>query len=359
MNSVVQIVQHLSPGGIETMALDLHGYFDRQGERSYIVSLEGDRQSAIKAWPRLRDYADRVLFLDKPAGVSPAFVTRLARQLRALDAQTLHTHHIGPLLYGGLASHFTSIRTHIHTEHDAWHLECPRRRRLQRWLLRLSKPVLVADAQAVGDAIRRLLNPRELTVIPNGVDTRKFSPGPRGTARRQLGLPAGAKIIGCAGRLEAIKGQGQLIEALIWLPPEVHVALAGGGSYEAELRAQASALGLDDRVHFLGRLDDVATFYRALDCFCLPSFKEGMPLSPLEAQACDIPAIVTDVGAARESLCPESGVLIAPGDSGAIADAATRLLNRGPGVSPRAFVRREADFDTMAQAYTALHATQN
>ena len=359
MNSVVQIVQHLSPGGIETMALELHAFFERHGERSYIISLEGDRESAIEAWPRLRDYADRIVFLGKPPGISVSFVARLARQLRALNATTLHTHHIGPLLYGGLASHFTSIKAHIHTEHDAWHLECPRRRRLQRWLLRLSKPVLVADAQAVGDAIHRLLNPRELMVIPNGVDTRKFSPGPRSAARRRLGLPARAKIIGCAGRLEAIKGQGQLIEALIWLPQDVHVALAGGGSHEAELKAQVSALGLEGRVHFLGRLDDVAGFYRALDCFCLPSFKEGMPLSPLEAQACDIPAIVTDVGAARESLCPESGVLIAPGDAGAIADAATRLLEKGPGVSPRAFVRREADFETMAQAYTALHATQN
>ena len=355
MSTVVQVVQHLRPGGIETMALDLHGFFEKQTGRSYIVSLEGERQSAMQAWPRLREYADRIIFLNKPDRTSPRFLVRLVRQLRALGTETLHTHHIGPLLYGGLAGRLASVKTHIHTEHDAWHLECPRRQRLQQWLLRLSRPVLVADAEAVGSVLRKLFNPKRLLVIPNGIDTGKFAPANQFAARCDLYLPQNVRIIGSAGRLEPLKGQGLLIEALLQMPPDVHVALAGDGSQETSLRLQTESLGLCERVHFLGRIDDMPGFYRALDVFCQPSFMEGMPLAPLEAQACGVPAIVTDVGASRETLCPNSGILIPAGNVDAIAASAKQLFSNQIQTSPRDFVKRYCDFENMAQAYTALH----
>ena len=355
MQTIVQIVQHLRPGGIETMALDLHGYFTAQGHASWIISLEGEHAAALSAWPRLRQYADRIVFLDKPDRLSPAFVLRLAAQLRRVGATSVHTHHIGPLLYGGLARPLAGVRSLVHTEHDAWHLECPRRRRLQKWLLRLLRPVLVADAEDVGKVLRDLFDPRDLRVIRNGIDTKRFTPGDRDAARQRLGLPTDVRLVGCAGRLEAVKGQAYLIRALARLPADVHLALAGHGSEELELREASDALGLAQRVHFLGRIDDMPGFYRALDCFCQPSLREGMPLAPLEAQACGAPAIVSDVGGSRECLCPHSGILIPPGDVDAIVAAVTDALATAPARSPRDFVCDHGDRDAMAQAYSALH----
>ena len=355
MKTIVQIVQHLRPGGIETMSLDLQKHFTGKGENAWIISLEGDMETAMEHWPRLRDYRERLLFLDKPEGLSARFLLRLMRELRRLKADVVHTHHIGPLLYGGLARKALGIDVHIHTEHDAWHLEDPRRRRLQRRLLRTCRPRLVADADSVGMALSRFLDLNDLVVIRNGIDTRRFVAGDASQARQQLGLPADRRLLGCSGRLELLKGQKLLIDALPQLPADVDIVLAGSGSYEKQLRELVDARGLSSRVHFLGRVDDMPLFYQALDLFCLPSFKEGMPLSPLEAQACDIPAIVTDVGGSVESLCPATGKAIPPGNSLAIVEAVDQLLNNPLPGSPRVFVQQHASVDQMAEGYARLH----
>ena len=355
MKTNVQIVQHLRPGGIETMALDLHDYFQQQGHESYIISLEGDIESALATWPRLGRYGRNIIFLDKPDKFSVAFLRQLIRVLKDLNTTVLHTHHIGPLLYGGLAAQFVRLAVHIHTEHDAWHLENRRHRNLQKWLLRIARPVLVADAETVAQAMRKYLKPRNLTVIRNGIDTTRFIRGNRADARASLGLPQDKKIIGCSGRLELLKGQALLIQSLTHLPDTVHVALAGIGSNETALRDECRRLGLSDRVHFLGRIDDMPLFYQALDCFCLPSYKEGMPLSPLEAQSCGIPAIVTDVGGSKESLCTATGSLIPSGSAMAIVDKVQQILARPLAHSPRSFVQEHGGIDQMASQYSRLH----
>jgi len=357
MKTIVQIVQHLRPGGIETMALDLHDFYARQGDRSYIISLEGDAESALTAWPRLQPYRRNIMFAGKPDKLSLSFLLGLARKIRGLDTSVLHTHHIGPLLYGGLAARLLGLKVHIHTEHDAWHLEDEKRRNLQRWLLRICRPRLVADAETVGNALRQFLDLNKLTVIRNGIDTSKFVVGDATEARNALGLPLDRKLLGCSGRLEKLKGQKLLIESLRHLPDSVQVVLAGSGSYEDRLRAEATALGVSQRVHFLGRVDDMPRFYQALDFFCLPSFKEGMPLSPLEAQACGIPSIVTDVGGSRESLCQATGTLIPPGNAMAIVSAVEGMLQRPRRQSPRRFVEQNAAIEQMAPAYCRLHQT--
>jgi len=357
LKTIVQIVQHLRPGGIETMALDLHDFYARQGDKSYIISLEGNAGSALEAWPRLQPHRKNILFAGKPDKLSLSFLFRLTRQIKNLDTDVLHTHHIGPLLYGGLSARMLGLKVHIHTEHDAWHLEDKRRRNLQRWLLRICRPQVVADAESVGNALRQFLDLNNLTVIRNGIDTSRFVIGNSIEAREALGLPQDKKLLGCSGRLEKLKGQTFLIESLLHLPDNVQIVLAGIGSCESSLRRKAAALGVLRRVHFLGRVDDMPRFYQALDFFCLPSFKEGMPLSPLEAQACGIPSIVTDVGGSRESLCFDTGLLIPPGNAVEIANAVERLLNRPRLRSPRNFVETNAAIEHMAMAYCRLHQT--
>ena len=189
MKTIVQIVQHLRPGGIETMALELDKFFAARGDRSYIVSLEGSPEAAMAAWPRLKQHRQSIVFLDKPEKFSLPFLLRVFNKLKKLNCSVLHTHHIGPLLYGGFAARMLGLKVHVHTEHDAWHLENSRQRSLQRWLLRISRPKLVADADSVGEALTRFLDVDDLTVIRNGIDTDRFTPGDSRDARHRLGLP--------------------------------------------------------------------------------------------------------------------------------------------------------------------------
>ena len=350
MKTVIQVVQHLRPGGIETMALDLATFCKGKGN-PLILSLEGDRESAIAAWPRLAPYAEQLIFLEKSPGLRPSLIFRLSRLFKSLGVEAVHTHHIGPLIYAGLAARIAGVKQLIHTEHDAWHLNDKHRQNLQRAILKLTHPTLIADAQTVADEMKIKLHTSQIAVVNNGIDTQHFIPGNRKLARQQLNLPQGVPIVGCSGRLEKVKGQKQLIMALSYLPDNTHVALAGIGSTEAELKALVKKLALTDRVHFLGRIDNMPQFYQALTLFCQPSLNEGLPLSPLEAQACDIPTAVTDVGGSRETLCPHSGQLLPANDVASMAQTLDKMLLSTPKAHPRGFITQQFDVRFMAQSY--------
>ena len=353
---IVQVVQHLRPGGIEAMALELQRHATA-GHAVHVVSLEGEHNSALAAWPRLGPLAARLHFLGKQPGIDPALAWRMRGLLRRLGAGAVHTHHVGPLLYGGLAARLAGIRRLVHTEHDAWHLTDPRRRRLQATLVHLLRPCLVADAALVRDTAEAALPGRRYIVIGNGIDTRRFTPGDRDVARRALGLPRNARLVGCAARLESVKGHTHLLQALARLPVDVHLALAGEGSLASALANETRSLGIHTRVHFLGNVEEMPNFYRALDLFCLPSLREGLPLAPLEAQACGVPCVLTDVGGNREALWSHDGTLVPATDDLALARALATRLNYSGNDDPRAFVVRQADVRTMTRAYENLYGS--
>jgi len=353
MKHIAQVVQHLRPGGIETMALDLADFCESH-EKTYIISLEGELEQALTVWPRLEPYKEQLIFLNKQAGIRLKLVHQLKNLFKRLNISSVHSHHIGPLLYAGFAARLAKVSHLTHTEHDAWHLDNTKRCLLQRLTVKLLKPTLVADAESVASNLKTKLKQQRVHVIRNGIDTQRFIQGDKQLARQQLQLPKHALLVGCSGRLEEVKGQRILIDALSILPEEVHLVLAGTGSTQNDLIRQTTQLKLTERVHFLGRVDDMPCFYQALDAFCLPSFNEGFPLSPLEAQACNIPAVITNVGGAHETLCPDSGSLAEAGNPNMLAAQLSNILTRQHTVSPRPFVKQTADVRQMAKAYALL-----
>lgn len=350
MKTVIQVVQHLTPGGIEVMALELKKTIPPE-TRVLIVSLEGNAKRMIGAWPRLDPISNDIIFMDKKPGFDLKLLIRLTKLFRERDVIAVHTHHIGPLIYGGIAARLAGISHLVHTEHDAWHLENKKRRRLQRAVLALTRPKLIADSALVAKSMKSHLEKNDISVIRNGIDVELFYPGECKSARKTLGLRDDVIWVGCSGRLEPVKGHSTLIEAMALLPENVHLALAGNGSQMQTLHNLVRKLKISDRVHFLGHLDDMPTFYQSLDVFCLPSLQEGMPLAPLEAQACGIPAVVSDTGGTREAICEKTGQLVVPGDSKNLAKGLARILFKDIHASPRKFVESSANLEHMVQAY--------
>ncbi|WP_420548170.1 glycosyltransferase [Curvivirga sp.] len=361
MNRVVlQIVQHMKPGGIETMALDLQHHmkdFD-----VHIVSLEGKKEDVLENWPRLKQVESRLHCLDKKPGLQISTVLKLVLLIKRLKAKAVHSHHIGPLTYGGVAARFCGLKELVHTEHDAWHLEDPRAATLEQKLIRYLRPTLVADCHTVSKNLKAIIQEAEPVVIYNGIDTRKFSPATKSEklkTRQFFKMDEQAFFIGCAARMEKVKGLHYLISAMPSLPDYIKLVLAGDGSEKQALNEIVIQLGLRDRVQFLGRIERMDLFYKSLDMFCLPSLNEGFPLSPLEAQACDIPTIITDVGGAKEALCATTGQLIPAKDTDAINQAIKTLAGREfqkdtEMVTPRDFVMKHADMHLMIGAYSNL-----
>ncbi|WP_190319689.1 glycosyltransferase [Candidatus Enterovibrio altilux] len=352
MKTIIQVVQHLKPGGIEVMALELMR-FSNYKKCMKIISLEGNKSKAIKAWPRLNTLQNKLIFLNKSEGFSLSLIRRLNKLFVELSADIIHTHHIGPYFYAGIASRLAGASL-IHTEHDAWHYSDKRHQLLHKVISMITTPKLVADADIVANAVNAMSGTSNIQVIKNGVDIDLYSPGDKNKARDCLNLPQDMKLIGTSGRLEDVKGHRILIEAMMYLPLSTYLAIAGIGSLENKLRELASNLNVAERVRFLGYIDNMPRFYQALDLFCLPSFNEGYPLAPLEAQACGIPTAVTNVGGATETLCPRTGVVLKAGDAENMATQISLLFNQCLAISPRQFVTSMADIRTMASAYDAL-----
>ncbi|MEU3788971.1 glycosyltransferase family 4 protein [Streptomyces fructofermentans] len=168
------------------------------------------------------------------------------------------------------------------------------------------------------------------SVVPNGVDTDRFSPVPAHVGRSGIALLDGtapaAPLVVCVGRLCRQKGQDVLVEAwheVTRRVPSARLVLVGDGPDAPALRAAAPS-----SVLFAGSVADVVPWYRAADLVVLPSRWEGMALAPLEAMACGRPVVVTDVDGARESLPPGQGprCLVPPERPDALAGAVADLL---------------------------------
>jgi glycosyltransferase involved in cell wall biosynthesis len=349
---IVHVVQHLRPGGLEVMALEL-ARIQARTHPTMVVSLDGDAETTLECWPRLRAQQAQLIFMRKRPGVDPGLPLRLWSLFRRLDAIGVHTHHAGPLLYAGPAARLAGVARRVHTEHDAWHLQDAKRRRIVRFALAAANPVPIADAPYVAEAVAQALSRPPPRVILNGVDTERFSPGDRIAARRGLGLPEHGRIIGIAARLERVKGVDLAIDALASVPDAL-LAIAGGGSERENLRAQAAALGLTERVRLLGHVDDTVRLYRAIDVLCLPSRAEGLPLALLEAQSAGARVVAMRVGGVPAGVDPMTGVLVDPEEPGALARALRECPGRETAASPRCFVERTASLNAMAAAYTGL-----
>ena len=146
---------------------------------------------------------------------------------------------------------------------------------------------------------------RPSTIIWHGIDTARFRPpADRAGAKRAVGLDPGKKIIGCVGRIRRQKGTDLFAESLFdllpadpeWIAVIVGRATPQHAGYEADLRQRIERAGLGDRIRFVGEHTDVERWYQALDLFVAPQRWEGFGLTPLEAMACGVPVIATDVG---------------------------------------------------------------
>ncbi|USD67789.1 glycosyltransferase [Vibrio sp. SCSIO 43136] len=350
---IVHVVQRLAPGGLECMVLDLLAQSPSNHEVT-VVSLEGTKQQSLAHWPRLQAHANQLLFLDKPSGLTPSLFWTLTKLFRLIRPDVVHSHHIGPLLYAGSSAGFAKVPVRIHTEHDGWHLNNTKHQKIQSLALKLAKPILVADADQVKHQLMRTFNVPHVEVIKNGIDCDKFQPNAQAPARQKLSLPQSVTLIGSAGRLESVKGHDQLITALRFCHRDIHLAIAGIGSQDQALKDLAVKLNVSDRVHFLGLVDDMPSFYQSLNLFCLPSRHEGLPLAPLEAQACNTPTLVTNVGASAETICPISGRAVRQGSAIALSKGIESMLKRYCIQSPRDFVVANNSLLKMSNGYNAL-----
>jgi glycogen synthase len=219
---------------------------------------------------------------------------------------------------------------------------------------------------SVSEFVRRRMvqilgeNPPKHHTIYNGVDPYFFHPVEDSTrAKATLGV-SGRYVLLFVGRLASNKGIGNLLRAMPGVKKEIREAtllIAGRGEMEGELRKEAVELGVSDIVHFRGYIppESLPIYYGASDVVLVPSTYEPGGITPLEAMSMKRPVIASKTGGIAESLANEmTGLLVPPGDSGAITSAVKRLhddldLAAKLGENGRILVQKRFSWDKVAR----------
>jgi glycosyltransferase involved in cell wall biosynthesis len=233
------------------------------------------------------------------------------------------------------------------------------------WQLRLLargvERYLAVSREIAGELVERLGWPAaKVEVVYNAVDPERFAVAASPDPREQLGGSEGRPLVLTAARLDPQKGHPALLEAATRVPEAIFV-LAGEGPRRERLEELAGELGIADRVRFLGRREDVPRLLAACDVFALPSLYEGSSLAVLEAMASGTPVVGSAVGGTDELIEDgRTGLLVPPGDPGALAAALRRLLANPElrtelAARARERVERDLTRERMAARVTAVY----
>jgi glycosyltransferase involved in cell wall biosynthesis len=318
------VVDSLEVGGAERQVVDLALALRRKGYEVVVAcSIAGDLSAALEeadipVRPLLRRLVKRRL--------SPAYAWRLRRLLLGGERFDLvHAHIYASAVAAAIATLGTGIPLVI-TEHTEASWQTWRARWVSRWVYRRAERMI-----AVSTPIRRRLIERDgvhpdlITIVPNAVvsapEARSEEP-PTGLRERPL--------VGVVARLQPEKGVANFLKASARVAPqfpEAHFVIAGDGPLRQELVALAEALGLENRVHFLGFRSDASALMGSLDVLVVPSLTEGSPLVTLEAMAAGVPVVASAVGGIPDQVRHDKeGLLVPPGDTGAMGAVIVALL---------------------------------
>lgn len=224
--------------------------------------------------------------------------------------------------------------------------------------------IAVAEPHAVYLAQHEGCPAARVRVIPNGVDTERFSPcEPSPDLRRELGLTAGQPVATIVAALRPEKNHELLLRAAADVRqrlPELRVLVVGDGTRRPLLEALSADLGLAEAVRFLGTRHDVPQILALSNLFVLCSHMEANPVSILEAMACTRPVVATRVGSVPENVQHGvTGYLVEPGNQQELADRVVELLTdpkraNAMGLAGRQQVLAHGSIDAMVRGYEDL-----
>ncbi|MGH9321440.1 MAG: GT4 family glycosyltransferase PelF [Vicinamibacteria bacterium] len=356
MRTILFAVESMERAGAEQVVLSLVSGLDRDRFRPVVCCLTERGELA----DRVEEQGAPVIPLFKHPRFDLPVIPRLVSVLRRHRVDLVHSHVWPANVWGRVVGTAVRTRALLVTEHnvDLWkrrsHLV------LDRFLARVTDRIL-----CVSRAVERFyreeagIDPRKLLYVPNGIDPLPFQREVNVCEkRRELGLDPRKPLVTVVARLLPQKHHTAFLRAMKLLEErsiEASGLIVGDGRLRAELEAEASGLGLSQRVFFAGERRDVPAILGASDVVALSSIHEGMPLAILEAMAAGKPAVVTDVGGNREIV--EDGVtgfIVPPRDPAALASAIERLLRspdlgRKLGASGRSRVQREFSLEAMVR----------
>lgn len=289
----------------------------------------------------------------------PGELRRIAHELRLRQIDVLHTHMSSANFFGVILRRLFGIRNVVATAHNRY---------LQLHWIFNDRVIAVSEATREFHNRVNWVPKRRIDVVHNFIDDRRFHVHDHNSTlglRNELGFQADDQLVGVIGDVIPRKGLIYLVQALpeiIANCPAVKLVCVGHPKeeYQQKVIAEAEALGVADKIAWLGPRRDIDRLLATLDLYVLPSLEENLPLSILEAMASAVPVLATEVGGIPE--CVEhgsTGWLVEPGEPGPLAKGVINLLSDSQlatriGQSGRDAVRSDFSVDSQVKRIEAV-----
>jgi sugar transferase (PEP-CTERM/EpsH1 system associated) len=351
-------------GGVETGVAHLIEGMDRQRFEHILCAV-----FPVGPWIERFRIAPMVP-LEQPRKRLSVQVGPLSRAIRQMNPDIVHSRNWGAL-EAVIAARWVRCCRVIHSEHGV-EVDPASEPKGRAWFRRVSFEMadrVFSVSHQLRDSLARCtgFSARKIGVIHNGVEIARFrrEPAVRRRFRTELGLSEREFAIGCVGRLSRIKDYPTILRAAEQFEqfcPAWRLLILGEGTERQELEKLVTATAvLQRRVCLLGASDRVADFLNAIDVYVLPSIREGISNSLLEAMAASLPVVATNTGGNPELVVDgESGILFPVGDSERLAELLRGLYNQPEtreqlGTQALARVRRQFSLDSMISKYEHLY----
>ena len=370
---VLHVINDLSIGGAEMMLYKLLSGADTGRFRHAVVSL--GRPSKLDERVEALGVPVQHIGMRPAKPPTPTQLWRLASVVRRPAPDLIHGWMYHGCLAAGLARATAARRAptvwSVHSCNDDLTLEKRMTAAIIRLCGRLSRsPARIVYVSEESRRRHEAMGYRagRAVVIPNGFDMTHFAPSSeaRAAVRAELGVSEDHLLIGLIGRFHPMKDHINFLRAAALLSedyPAARFLLVGRevDDYNPTLRGLIAECGLEGRAHLLGERADVHRLIAASDiCSLSSSYGESFPLVVGEAMACGVPCVVTDVGDAGV-LVGETGLVVPPQDSAALAEAWRELIRLGPpgrirlGEAARERIRENFLLASVIARYEALY----
>lgn len=308
--NVLFVMTDISMGGAERLVHNLALKLDRH---IFAPSIAWFNAGAIVK--EFRDLEIPLNYIPKTKRLDISTMSDLGKIIHDNNIHIVNAHHFMPMFYSFYGSKLINRRRLIYTQHSEWEIN------LIRWNWRVAGHFFLNRADSVvgvNDNVTKLLQskfrlkPSIARTIENGVDLQVFANGGNKEAlRKELDLSDDDRVIGCVANIKKVKNHIFLLKAfreLVADSKKLKLLLVGtefkDGTEDAgsELRKFIVQHRLEDFVRILGYREDIADLLSLMDVFCLPSLKEGLPISLIEAMAAGLAVVGTNVEGIRDVL---------------------------------------------------------